>query len=121
MRVMPMDALDFFVGNYLNDDHSAERYVPFILETLLHHRLLSAKNIAPRNVSTGTEHRPSLHNWSTRVNSLLQSKVSGARWSGVCLVKVSVEQSDELFLQHAYTWCSMLLGLLTVRSLVMIF
>ncbi|CAG8834518.1 36385_t:CDS:2, partial [Racocetra persica] len=54
-----------------------------------------------------------IHKWCTHINSLLQSKVSGAKWAGVSFVKISIQQSEILFTQNLQSWSSALLTLLT--------
>ncbi|CAG8668196.1 8045_t:CDS:10, partial [Cetraspora pellucida] len=65
-----------------------------------------------RQETNSAEQGP-IHKWCTRINSLLQSKVSGAKWAGVSFVKISIQQSEALFTQNLQSWSSALLTLLT--------
>lgn len=96
--------------SYLAEDTKLDSFLPFVLETIVHHRLLSP----PSNGGAHADGTAPFHKWCVRLTSLLQSKVSGARWAGVCLIKVSAEQSYDLYLENVNAWCSALLSLLAV-------
>ncbi len=97
--------LTTLITNYtLNDDNTIDTNVPFILETITQYQLLS--NVGEQLV---------LHKWCTRINSLLQSKITKAKWAGICFIKISLEQSEELFIQNLQSWTTTLMVLLTVR------
>ncbi|CAG8655966.1 3226_t:CDS:10 [Acaulospora morrowiae] len=108
MSTDPAKLLNSIIINYTFNDDTVESFVPFILETITHHQLL--KNL---NKESNSAERVPIHKWCTRINSLLQSKVGSARWAGVCFVKISIEQSEDLFAQNLKTWSSALLTLLT--------
>ncbi|GES91308.1 proline-, glutamic acid- and leucine-rich protein 1 [Rhizophagus clarus] len=99
--------LTTLIANYTFNDNKIEAHVPFILETITQHQLLSSKNEPTR------EQQVALHKWCTRINSLLQSKVTNARWAGVCFIKISLKQSEELFVQNLQSWTTSLMVLLT--------
>ncbi|KTW28319.1 uncharacterized protein T551_02738 [Pneumocystis jirovecii RU7] len=50
--------------------------------------------------------------WCTRICSLLGSKTAEKRWFGVCLVKITAEQSPEGLFYAGNEWCQRLLDLL---------
>ncbi|RUS28398.1 rRNA processing/ribosome biogenesis-domain-containing protein [Jimgerdemannia flammicorona] len=105
--------LQNILTNFLIDDAKVQSFFPFVLETIIHHRLLSQSTDASTVTGTADGSMP-FHKWCTRINSLLHSKVSGARWAGICLIKVSIEQSHDLYLENLGSWCSALLSLLAV-------
>ncbi|CAG8590134.1 2466_t:CDS:10 [Ambispora leptoticha] len=105
--------------NYLSKEDNIESNVPFLLETITFHQLLSSissdgsgSGKTDSNNDTAEKIKTPLHKWCTRVNSLLLSKVPSARWAGVCFVKVSIEQSWLLFTENLSQWSSALLSLL---------
>ena len=84
----------------LATDASAVLHLPYILETL------------------SVEHfRPSQHTqkWCARVNSLLHSRDSSTRWSGLCLALQTSFHSRTLMLEYAAGWIGVALPLLSVR------
>ncbi|KAL1915165.1 uncharacterized protein VTP21DRAFT_7646 [Calcarisporiella thermophila] len=95
------DLLHHLLTSYIVDDNHIEEYVPFILSCLRLRPLLFSSS------QSSTQHK-----WSTRLNSLLQSKCAGARWSAICLVRVTAEQSEELYTENVVGWCSALLGIM---------
>ncbi|PKY15679.1 hypothetical protein RhiirB3_427917 [Rhizophagus irregularis] len=95
--------LTTLITNYTFNDNKIETYVPFILETITQHQLLSSKSESSR------EQQVALHKWCTRINSLLQSKVTNARWAGICFIKISLKQSGELFIQNLQSWATSLM------------
>ncbi|CAG8507292.1 5737_t:CDS:2 [Funneliformis mosseae] len=94
--------LTTLITNYALDDNTVDTNVPFILEAITQYQLLS-----------NVEEQMVLHKWCTRVNSLLHSKVMKARWAGICFIKISFEQSEEIFLQNLQSWTTTLMILLT--------
>jgi hypothetical protein len=107
--------LTTLITNYTFNDNKIETYVPFILETITQHQLLSSKSESSR------EQQVALHTWCTRINSLLQSKVTNARWAGICFIKISLKQSGELFIQNLQSWATSLMVLLTVKYMIYLF
>src|SRR5688572_28817960 len=95
--------LTTLITNYTLNDDTIDTNVPFILETIIQYQLLS-----------NVEEQLVLHKWGTRINSLLQSKVTKAKWAGICFIKISLEQSEELFLQNLQSWTTTLMTLLAV-------
>ena len=57
-----------------------------------------------------------VNKFKTRVASLIQSKVSQARWSGAVLAKVAVESSFEALAAYGAVWVKLIANLVTVRS-----
>ncbi|CAG8436078.1 753_t:CDS:10 [Ambispora gerdemannii] len=104
--------------NYLSKEDSIEPNIPFLLETITFHQLLSSgggssgSGKSDSNNNSAEKINPPLHKWCTRVNSLLSSKTQSARWAGVCFVKVSIEQSWLLFTENFSLWSTTLLSLL---------
>lgn len=56
-----------------------------------------------------------LNKFKTRVTTLLQCRVSQARWCGVVLAKCAVESSSEALAAWGEVWSKLLMGLVTVR------
>ncbi|CAG8524494.1 5403_t:CDS:10, partial [Dentiscutata heterogama] len=105
--------LHSLVVNYTLNDNTVDSFVPFILETITNYQLLATEKANNARQETSSAEQGSVHKWCTRINSLLQSKVSGAKWAGVSFVKISIQQSETLFIQHLQSWSSALLTLLT--------
>ncbi|RIB13327.1 rRNA processing/ribosome biogenesis-domain-containing protein [Gigaspora rosea] len=102
--------LHSLVVNYTLNDNTVDSFVPFILETIANYQLLATEKAGQE---AGSAEQGSIHKWCTRINSLLQSKVSGAKWAGISFVKISIQQSETLFIQNLQSWSSALLTLLT--------
>ncbi|KAF0478842.1 ribosome biogenesis protein rix1 [Gigaspora margarita] len=102
--------LHSLVVNYTLNDNKVDSFVPFILETIANYQLLDTEKVGQE---AGSAEQGSVHKWCTRINSLLQSKVSGAKWAGISFVKISIQQSETLFIQNLQSWSSALLTLLT--------
>ncbi|CAG8601849.1 21078_t:CDS:10 [Gigaspora margarita] len=102
--------LHSLVVNYTLNDNKVDSFVPFILETIANYQLLDTEKAGQE---AGSAEQGSVHKWCTRINSLLQSKVSGAKWAGISFVKISIQQSETLFIQNLQSWSSALLTLLT--------
>ncbi|KAI8878058.1 hypothetical protein K501DRAFT_36477 [Backusella circina FSU 941] len=100
---------------YMSDTNSIHKNLTFILDILLNHRLLHAKE---DNI---TEELSAVYKkWTVRLNALLQSKTLAARWSGITLVRVTCEQSPSLLIANAKTWTAQLLGFLAKAEPVVI-
>ncbi|RIA82132.1 rRNA processing/ribosome biogenesis-domain-containing protein [Glomus cerebriforme] len=108
--------LTTLLANYTFNDNKIETYVPFILETITQHQLLSNKN----ELSGREQQVVALHKWCTRINSLLQSKVTNARWAGICFIKITLKQSEESFIQNLQSWTTTLMVLLTKPEPILI-
>lgn len=116
VQATPANLLDSLIRRYLKDDLTVKDYVPFILETITHHRLLHDRHGHSAAASGSGQHAQQLRIWTQRLRSLLESQQSGARWAGVCLVRITAQQSTSLFSDHVRTWVTLLVGMLTVRS-----
>ncbi|KAG0345014.1 hypothetical protein BG004_004029 [Podila humilis] len=113
VQATPANLLDSLIRRYLKDDLAVKDYVPFVLETLTYHQLLNdchGHSAAPEGSG---QHAQQLRVWTQRLRSLLESQQSGARWAGVCLVRISAQQSASLFSDHVRTWVTLLVGMLT--------
>ena len=84
----------------LASDSYAVLHLPFVLETL-----------------TKEDFAPSAHTqkWIARVNSLIHSKDSGAKWSGLCLAFQTATFSKDLMLECAQSWVGAAMPLFLVR------
>ncbi|KAG9296333.1 hypothetical protein G9A89_014925 [Geosiphon pyriformis] len=80
---------------------------------MIYHQLLIPQKLQETEVESNKSQKALLHKWCTRVNSLLSSKVSGARWAGVSFVKLSIEQSEALYVENLSSWSLALLNILT--------
>ncbi|KAF9538332.1 Proline-, glutamic acid- and leucine-rich protein 1 [Mortierella hygrophila] len=111
VQATPTNLLDSLIRRYLKDDLTVRDYVPFVLETITHHRLLHDRNDHP-DPTTGqqsTQHRI----WTQRLRALLESQQPGARFAGVCLVRITAQQSASMFTDHVRSWVTLLVGMLT--------
>ncbi|KAF9974020.1 hypothetical protein BGZ73_002690 [Actinomortierella ambigua] len=98
----PANLLHTLLRNYLRDDATVKDYVPLVLETISHYKLLLDKN-------SNDQHKI----WAQRLRSLLESQQTGARWAGVCFVRITMQQSQVLFADHVRTWATLLVGILS--------
>ncbi|KAF9921838.1 hypothetical protein FBU30_008101 [Linnemannia zychae] len=111
VQATPTNLLDSLIRRYLKDDLTVRDYVPFVLETLTHHRLLHDRHDQP-TTTTGqqsTQHRI----WTQRLRALLESQQPGARFAGVCFVRITAQQSNSMFTDHVRTWVTLLVGMLS--------
>ncbi|KAK5829373.1 rRNA processing/ribosome biogenesis-domain-containing protein [Linnemannia elongata] len=111
VQATPTNLLDSLIRRYLKDDLTVRDYVPFVLETITHHRLLHDRNDHP-DPTTGqqsTQHRI----WTQRLRALLESQQPGARFAGVCFVRITAQQSASMFTDHVRTWVTLLVGMLS--------
>ncbi|CAM0135953.1 hypothetical protein VKS41_001601 [Umbelopsis sp. WA50703] len=88
---------------YLLNDSQIERYLPFVLESLSLARYIEDDSAESTN----------FHKWITRLNSLLHSKNSTARYAGITLIRATCEQSNMLYLANVSSWVPNILNLLT--------
>ncbi|KAJ2961569.1 hypothetical protein NQZ79_g3157 [Umbelopsis isabellina] len=88
---------------YLSNDSQIERYLPFVLESLSLTRYIEDDSADSINY----------HKWITRLNSLLHSKNSTARYAGITLIRATCEQSNTLYLANVSSWVPNVLNLLT--------
>ncbi|KAG0291471.1 Proline-, glutamic acid- and leucine-rich protein 1 [Linnemannia gamsii] len=110
IQATPTNLLDSLIRRYLKDDLAVRDYVPFVLETITHHRLLHDRNDHPDTTGQqSTQHRI----WTQRIRALLESQQPGARFAGVCFVRITAQQSGSMFTDHARTWVTLLVGMLS--------
>ncbi|KAF9345341.1 hypothetical protein BGX26_003256 [Mortierella sp. AD094] len=112
IQATPTDLLESVIRRYLKDDLTLKDYVPFVLDTITHHRLLHDRNDQTAAGAAGqqsSQHRI----WTQRVRALLESQQPGARWAGVCFVRITAQQSASMFTDHVKTWVTLLVGMLT--------
>ncbi|KAF8980916.1 hypothetical protein BGZ46_003494 [Entomortierella lignicola] len=111
IQATPTDLLDSVIRRYLKDDLTVKDYVPFVLDTIVHHRLLHDRN----DQSSGSAGQQSSQHriWTQRVRALLESQQPGARWAGVCFVRITAQQSSSIFTDHVKTWVTLLVGMLS--------
>lgn len=84
---------------HLASDSYAVVYLPFILDTLAQDNFLPSSHI---------------QKWIARINSLIHSKDSGARWSGLCIALRTSTCSKNIMVECASSWVSAVLSLLSV-------
>lgn len=114
------------ITSLLTSDVSLPTHIPTIVSLLYASSILESCNSVASASGANAQKRKSagvgedvgvlLHKYKTRVSSLLQSKTPQARWSGVALVKASVESSFECLASHGGSWVRLLVPLLAVRS-----
>lgn len=106
--LMPVDMLAQLVSYYLNDEATIHNNLPYIMDTVVTRSLLKDQE--------GNEDLIVVRRkWTTRLNSLIQSKQATARWSAIVLIKLTCEQSPSLLFAHIRSWTGQLLGLVAVR------
>ncbi|KAG0350503.1 hypothetical protein BGZ54_003777 [Gamsiella multidivaricata] len=117
VQATPTNLLDSLIRRYLKDDLTVKEYVPFVLETITHHRLLHDRHDQPAaTTASGSQQQQQLTQhriWTQRVRALLESQQPGARWAGVCFVRITTHQSVSMFTDHVRTWATLLVGMLT--------
>lgn len=114
------------INSLLTSDVSLPTHIPTIVSLLYSSPVLESCNAlasasgtnAQKRKSTGTAEDAGvlLHKYKTKISSLLQSKTPQDRWSGVALVKVSLESSFEFLASHGGVWVRLLVPLLAVRN-----
>ncbi|KAK3806957.1 MAG: rRNA processing/ribosome biogenesis-domain-containing protein [Linnemannia gamsii] len=111
VQATPTNLLDSLIRRYLKDDLTVRDYVPFVLETITHHRLLHDRNDEHQQPTgqQSTQHRI----WTQRLRALLESQQPGARFAGVCFVRITAQQSGTMFTDHVRTWVTLLVGMLS--------
>lgn len=97
------DQLQGLLGQLADENH-IERNLPFILESVSHNRYLDDES----------SDLSKFHKWVTRLNSLLHSKNSTARWASISLIKATCEQSSTLYHANVASWVLNILKILTV-------
>lgn len=97
------DQLQGLLGQLADENH-IERNLPFVLESISHNRYLDDES----------SDLSKFHKWITRLNSLLHSKNSTARWASISLIKVTCEQSSTLYHANVASWVLNILNILTV-------
>lgn len=119
VQATPATLLDSLIRRYLKDDLTVREYVPFVLEAITHHRLLHDRHDqAVPDTQSGQKQQSTQHRiWTQRVRALLESQQPGARWAGVCFVRITAQQSISMFQDHVRTWVTLLVGMLTVMSI----
>jgi rRNA processing/ribosome biogenesis len=98
------DQLQGLLGQ-LADENRIESNLPFVLESISHNRYFDDES----------SDLSKFHKWITRLNSLLHSKNSTARWASISLIKATCEQSSTLYHANVASWVLNILNILTVR------
>ncbi|KAH7105435.1 rRNA processing/ribosome biogenesis-domain-containing protein [Auriculariales sp. MPI-PUGE-AT-0066] len=96
-----MDALEHTLQVYLPNDNAALTHLPAVLASL------SASNFAR------SQH---LRKFVTRVTSLIHSKESHARWTGMCIAQHCFSLDRDSVVEHAHVWVSYALPLLSRKE-----
>ena len=96
----PTHPLKTLLQLQLASDSLAVLHLPFILSSLN---------------SEGLQPSPHTQKWSTRINSLIHSKDTGARWAGLCIAQRTSIYSKALMLECAQSWVTVVLPMLSVR------
>jgi hypothetical protein len=114
--------LENILNLQLSSDSLAVLYLPSLLQTLSPSYFLVAPNdisrtdkpnlIGSNSVLTVAQ----LGKWTNRITSLLQSKDSGARWTGICLAKKTCELRRDIMVEFSQRWINLTLPLLSVSS-----
>ncbi|KAF9904430.1 hypothetical protein EC991_002704 [Linnemannia zychae] len=113
VQATPVNLLDSLIRRYLKDDLTVRDYVPFVLETITHHRLLHDRNDQPSSQQPAGQQSTQHRIWAQRIRALLESQQPGARFAGVCFVRITAQQSASMFTDHVRTWVTLLVGMLS--------
>jgi len=100
------------IGNHLKSllqfqlvsDTSSVTNLPYCLSTLTAECLLPSAHLAK---------------WTSRINSLMYSKESGARWAGLCLAQKTSILSQTIMTDCAQSWLVVALPALSVREYIL--
>ncbi|CAO3596000.1 unnamed protein product [Absidia cylindrospora] len=103
-----------FISYYMNDDTNVHNNLPFMMDAIVTRSLL--KDLEEESEEMTTTRRK----WTTRLNSLLQSKQHTARWSAIVLIKLTCDQSPSLLFAHIRPWTNQLLGLVAKSETSMV-
>lgn len=104
----PTIHLQTILASYLENEKASstlETAVPSLLSIIQQHALLT--RVPPTSTTT-------LHQWTTKLNTLLHSKQPGIRWAAILLIGITCEQNRSLFRENVQTWAGLLLGNLNV-------
>ncbi|KAI9288705.1 rRNA processing/ribosome biogenesis-domain-containing protein [Umbelopsis sp. AD052] len=96
------DQLQGLLGQLADENH-IESNLPFVLESISNNRYLDDES----------SDLSKFHKWITRLNSLLHSKNSTARWASISLIKATCEQSSKLYHANVASWVLNILNILT--------
>ena len=88
----------------LASDASSVANLPYCLSTLTAECLLPSAHLAK---------------WTSRINSLMHSKESGARWAGLCLAHKTSLLSQTIMIDCAQSWLVVALPTLSVREYIL--
>ena len=98
-----LDTLHTFLSLHLANDDTAAYHTPIILSGLH---------------SQNVESSPNLSKWMNRINRLIDSRNSGARWSGLCLALETAKLSKNVMMGSGQTWATVVLPILSVSGLL---
>lgn len=99
--------LNNILNLYMVNDSLIHQNLSFILDIILNHRLF--------NTSAESDELTAIYRkWTVRLNAILQSKITVARWCAIKLVRVTCENSHDLLLSNGKTWSAQLLGFVSV-------
>ena len=96
----PGQRLKDLLQHQLATDFSTIRNIPYAIS------VLTPDSFAPSSYLT---------KWVSRINSLIHSKESAARWAGICLAYKTAQFSQDLMVESAQGWLGAVLPLLSVR------
>jgi hypothetical protein len=92
--------LDVLLQYHLSTDQSAVVNLPSVIAAL--------------SPSLFHSDSPHIRKWTTRLSALIQAKIPGARWAGLCLARETALHDKGLMVECASTWVSIALPLLSV-------
>ncbi|KAL0573964.1 hypothetical protein V5O48_007979 [Marasmius crinis-equi] len=93
--------LKTFLNVHLASDASVAVHIPYISQILSSEHLSSS---------------PHLSKWLLRVNSLVHSKDTSARWGGLCLAHTTASRSKPLMIENAQSWLQVALPILSRKE-----
>lgn len=95
-----MHVLESLLQNQLASDQAAVQHLPTILTSV------SASDLLPSSHT---------HKWTTRIHSLINSKVYGAKWAGLSIARKTANLNRDLLVECAQGWIANALPLLSVN------
>ncbi|ORZ09794.1 rRNA processing/ribosome biogenesis-domain-containing protein [Absidia repens] len=103
-----------FISYYMNNDTNVHNNLTFMMDAIVTRSLLKDPEQESEEMTT------TRRKWTTRLNSLLQSKQHTARWSAIVLIKLTCDQSPSLLFAHIRPWTNQLLGLVAKSETSMV-
>lgn len=115
----PAQQLDLILSSFLTEDETAHAALPCVLQLVSAQDILTRLYLTANAFSDDTTRNPletravsSLRKWSTRLGSLVSSKIPRVQWTASCLIRITADQAYSSFQKDVRGWCNGLLSAL---------